>query len=71
MEKGKLQDTMLKALQKNKVPLTIFTTKGIQIRGIITAFDQYMVMVESDNKTQVLYKGAISTITPSKPVRLH
>ena len=58
-----LQDTFL-----NKAPVTVFLTNGFQMRGEIRGFDNFVVMVESDGKQQMIYKHAISTITPARPV---
>lgn len=66
-----LQDSFLNVSRTKKVPVTIFLTNGFQLRGRITAFDNYVVvMMEStDGKQQLVYKHAISTIIPAKPVR--
>lgn len=70
LEKAKLQDYFLNQLRSNKIPVTVFTTKGVQIRGLITSFDQYTVALQVDNKQNILYKAAISTIAPLKPISL-
>ena len=48
----------------------MFLMNGYQLRGVITAFDPYVVVVVSDGKQQVIYKHAISTIAPEHPVEL-
>ncbi|MEZ2661177.1 RNA chaperone Hfq [Aneurinibacillus aneurinilyticus] len=70
MEKAKLQEYFLNQLRTSKTPVTVFTTNGFQIRGIITSFDSYTVALQSENKQNILYKSAISTISPLKPVTL-
>ena len=50
--------------------VTVFLMNGYQLRGVITAFDPYVVVVVSDGKQQVIYKHAISTIAPEHPVEL-
>ena len=63
------QDNFLTTVRKEKTPLTIFLTNGFQIRGIIRAYDLYVLIVESEGKQLMIYKHAVSTITPMKPVR--
>ena len=62
------QDLMLAAVRKEDVPVTIYLTSGFQIRGNIRAFDNYVIIVESDGKQQMLYKHAVSTVVPLKSV---
>jgi host factor-I protein len=50
------------------MPVTIFLTNGFQIRGLIKAFDAYVIIVEADGKQQMVYKHAISTVIPLKAV---
>ena len=64
-----LQDTILKELVENKVPATFFLMNGFQIRGIITAYDSFVIVVVTDGKQQVFYKHAISTIAPMRPLK--
>ena len=65
-----LQDLFLLRARKNRANVTIFLMNGYQLRGVITAFDPYVVVVVSDGKQQVIYKHAISTIAPEHPVEL-
>ena len=60
------QDLILNQVRKDSMPVTVFLTSGFQIRGIIKGFDNYVVVIESDNKQQMVYKHAISTIIPLK-----
>ena len=62
------QDLLLGVLRKEKIPATIYLTSGFQIRGNIRAFDNYVIIVESDGKQQMLYKHAISTVVPLRTV---
>ena len=62
------QDTLLSAVRKDNMPVTVFLTSGFQIRGQIKAFDNYVIIIESDGKQQMVYKHAISTIIPLKAV---
>jgi len=60
------QDLILNQVRKDTMPVTVFLTSGFQIRGIIKGFDNYVVVIESENKQQMVYKHAISTIIPLK-----
>ncbi len=64
------QDRMLCALRQQGQNATVFLTNGFQMRGIIRGFDNYVVLLESDGRQQMIYKHAISTITPQHPVDL-
>ena len=64
------QDTLLGAARRENIPVTVFLTSGFQIRGNIRAFDNYVIIVETDGKQQMVYKHAISTVIPIKAVSL-
>lgn len=63
-----LQDVFLNQVRKEKQAITIFLVSGFQIRGIVTGFDNYTVVLDSDGKQELIYKHAISTIIPSIPI---
>lgn len=63
-----LQDVFLNQLRKDRIPVTIHLTNGFQLRGSIKGFDNFVVLLESDGKQMMIYKHAISTITPARPV---
>lgn len=65
-----VQDTVLSALRRTAARVTVFLINGFQLRGVITAFDPYVVVLVSDGKQQIIYKHAISTITPERPVNM-
>lgn len=65
-----IQDTFLNQLRKENIPVTIFLVNGFQIRGTIKAFDNFTVVVDSEGRQQMLFKHAISTITPQRNVSL-
>ncbi len=70
MSKGQnLQDNFLNALRKDHTPVSIFLVNGIKLQGKIDAFDQYVIMLKN-TVNQMVYKHAISTIVPSKAVKL-
>ena len=71
MEKQKnLQDTFLNRARAERVPLTLFLMNGFQLRGVLRAFDNFTVVLDSDGKQQLIYKHAISTISPAAPIPL-
>lgn len=63
-----LQDIFLNESRKNKIPVTIHLTNGFQLRGNVKGFDSFTVIIDSDGKQMMIYKHAISTITPLKPI---
>lgn len=65
-----IQDNFLNQLRKNHMPITVFLTNGFQLRGILKAFDNFTVLLETDGKQQLIYKHAISTFAPIKNVTL-
>lgn len=68
MLKGQtLQDPFLEILQNEKIAVSIYLVNGIKLQGHIDAFDQFVVLLKS-NVSQMVYKHAISTIVPSRPV---
>ena len=65
-----IQNAFLNQARKENVPITVHLVNGFQIKGMVKTFDNFTVIVESLGKQQLLYKHAISTITPAKPVKL-
>ena len=70
MQKNNLQDIFLTRARKENLPVTLFLVNGFQLRGNITGFDSFVVVLDSDGKQQVIYKHAISTIVPLHPISL-
>ena len=64
-----LQEAILKECRKDKVPVTLFLMNGFQLRGIITGFDSFVVVLVTDGRQQMIYKHAISTLAPIKPLK--
>ena len=64
-----LQDSILKEVIRDRVPVTLFLMNGFQLRGFITGFDSFVVVLVSDGKQQMIYKHAISTLAPMKPLK--
>ena len=65
-----LQDIFLTRARRERRSVTMFLMNGFQMRGCITGFDAFTVILTSDGKQQVIYKHAISTIVPERPVPL-
>ncbi|GAA0611862.1 RNA chaperone Hfq [Virgibacillus siamensis] len=65
-----IQDQFLNQLRKGHVSVTVFLTNGFQLRGIVKAFDNFTVLLETDGKQQLLFKHAISTFAPVKNVSI-
>lgn len=65
-----IQDSFLSAARRTAAQVTVFLMNGYQMRGVISAFDSYVVVLMSDSKQQVIYKHAISTITPERAIEL-
>ena len=68
--KANLQDMFLLRARRDKVPVTLFLMNGFQMRGVITGFDAFVVTLDSDGRQHVVYKHAISTIAPARPLEL-
>lgn len=68
--KSNLQEIFLTRARKQNVPVTVFLVNGFQLRGNVTGFDSFTVVLDSDGKQQVIYKHAISTIVPLRAISL-
>ena len=67
-----LQENFLNQARKENVPVTIHLVNGFQIKGLIRGFDQFTVVIDSMGRQQMVFKHAISTVTPVKPLgQLH
>ena len=64
-----LQDAILKEVRREKLPVTLFLMNGFQLRGVITGFDSFVVVLNTDGKQQMIYKHAISTLVPVRPLK--
>ena len=64
-----LQDAILKEVRRDRVPVTLFLMNGFQLRGVITGYDSFVVVLVTDGRQQMIYKHAISTLVPLQPVR--
>ena len=64
-----LQEAILNEVRHDRVPVTLFLMNGFQLRGVITGFDSFVVVLVTDGKQQMIYKHAISTLAPMKPLK--
>lgn len=67
---GNLQDTFLNYVRKENILTTIFLVNGYQIRGLVKSFDSFTILLDVEGKQQMVYKHAVSTIVPSRFVKL-
>ena len=70
MQKANLQEIFLTKVRKQAVSVTVFLMNGFQLRGVITGFDSFSLVLDSDGRQQFIYKHAVSTIVPPRPISL-
>ncbi len=70
MTKPNLQDLFLNEARRKNVPLTVFLVNGFQMRGTVRSFDSFTVALLSEGKEQLIYKHAISTVSPARRLEL-
>ena len=63
-----LQDSFLNQVRKENVAVTVHLVNGFQIKGNVRGFDNFTVIIDSMGKQQMIYKHAISTVTPARPI---
>ncbi len=64
-----LQDPFLNILRKERIPVSIYLVNGIKLQGQVESFDQFVVLLKN-SVSQMIYKHAISTVVPSRPVKV-
>ena len=70
MAKGQsLQDPFLNALRKDRIPVSIYLVSGIKLQGQIESFDQFVILLRN-TVSQMIYKSAISTVVPSRNIKI-
>jgi len=65
-----LQDQFLNQLRRDKSVVTMFLMNGFQLHGVVKGFDGFTVVLDSDGRQQLIYKHAISTVVPPRPITL-
>ncbi|WEG11540.1 RNA chaperone Hfq [Pullulanibacillus sp. KACC 23026] len=66
-----IQDSFLNQLRKDNTFVTVFLLNGFQLKGLVKGFDNFTVLIESEGKQQLIFKHAISTFSPARPVQFH
>jgi host factor-I protein len=64
---GSLQDSYLAEIRRQGVAVTIYLVNGFQLRGVVKGFDPFTILIEYERKTHLIYKHAVSTISPQGP----
>ena len=64
-----LQDAVLSEVRRDKIPVTLFLMNGFQLRGTITGYDSFVVVLVSEGKQQMIYKHTISTLVPIRSLK--
>ena len=64
-----LQDLFLNDVRKERQLVTVFLMNGFQMKGVVTGFDSFVVCLVSEGRQQMIYKHAISTVVPARPVK--
>lgn len=59
-----IQDLFLNNARKNRSPIVVYLISGFQMRGVVKSFDNYVILLESEGKQSMIYKHAVSTISP-------
>ena len=65
-----LQDLILNEVRREHMPVTLFLMNGFQLKGIVTGFDSFTVILSLEGRQQMIYKHAISTLVPLQPVHI-
>lgn len=63
-----LQDIFLNNARKNKISVTVYLMNGFQLKGYVKGFDSFTVVLDCEGKQMLVYKHAITTVTPAKPI---
>lgn len=63
-----LQDTFLNQVRKERIPITIYLVNGVQLKGLVRGFDSFTVVVENEGRQSLVYKHAMSTLIPARPI---
>ena len=66
--KTNLQDYFLNTARKEKIDITLYLTNGVPLQGKVLSFDNFTILIETDKKQNLIYKHAVSTIVPNRPL---
>ena len=70
MRQAPIQDVYLAEVKRQGVPVVVYLVNGFQLRGIVRGFDPFTIVLEFEHKTHLIYKHAVSTISPQAPLSL-
>ena len=65
-----VQDVFLNHVRKTQAGVTVFLVNGVKLKGTVSRFDNFCILLRRDNQSQLVYKHAISTVMPSGPIQL-
>jgi len=65
-----LQDLFLNQVRKEGVPVTVYLVNGFQLKGLVKGFDNFTLVLDNEGRQMMIYKHAISTVSPSRSVNL-
>ena len=69
-EQVNLQDLFLNQVRKESIPVTVYLVNGFQLKGLVKGFDNFTVVLENEGRQMLIYKHAISTVSPSRSLNL-
>ncbi len=70
MKNGALQDIFLDQVRRQKTPVTVYLTNGFQLKGLVRGFDSFTLILDCEDKQNLVYKHAISTIIPARVIEM-
>ncbi|MEQ8222649.1 MAG: RNA chaperone Hfq, partial [Candidatus Eremiobacterota bacterium] len=70
MAKNNCQDNFLQQIKRERIGVVIYLVNGFQLKGMVKGYDNFTVFLENEGKIQMVYKHAITTISPTKPVKI-
>ncbi len=68
--RAQLQDAYLAAAKQDEISLTVYLVNGFQLRGIVKGYDAFTIVLEYEHRLHLVYKHAVSTISPQAPLAL-
>jgi host factor-I protein len=73
MNKGviHLQDNFLNQVRKDKIPVTVFLTNGFDVKGVVTGFDNFTLVLDNEDRNRLVYKHAIASIVPVRKINYY
>ncbi len=69
--RNNIQDFILNAVRKDKLNITVYLSNGVPIKGRVISFDNFTIIIENEGRQSMIYKHAVTTITPERPIRLN